>query len=133
MQPCPWFYTIIIFVRCLEKICYCSPPTISNLINECANKIEHDINEAEINKEPILFKPDDLVEEGEEDYDTEEDFIEEKLRAMQNEDDNNLTTSPNVTVTIPSDNSTPFGTPPSRPEYVGSLPNELEVGELSVI
>ena len=98
-------------------------------MNNSAKKKQGYGDEMKANREEILFTYDDLPEDEEGEYDTEEDNLDEDIQ--DNVDDNDLKTESlaNAAIAIPSNSSTtPYGTPPTRcHQYVGSLPNELEV------
>ena len=51
-------------------------------MNKCVKEKFHDAKEPKTNKESILFNYDDLPEEEEGDYDTEEDIIEEEIQTI---------------------------------------------------
>ena len=78
-------------------------------------------------RETILFHDEDLIEDEEIYYDTEEDMFAEDLKV---EDPPKLESSENYEdVMMPfSTGSTPPGTPPEY--YIGSLPTEFEVNTI---
>lgn len=97
-------------------------------MNNSAKKKQGYGDEMKANREEILFTYDDLPEEEEGEYDTEEDNLEDIQDNMDDRDPETgyLTSG---TIPIPSNSSvTSYGTPPTCcQQYVGSLPNELEV------
>ena len=94
------------------------------------NSAKEDFQENEYQKlkrETILFHDEDLIEDEEIYYDTEEDMFAEDLKV---EDPPKLESSENYEdVMMPfSTGSTPPGTPPEY--YIGSLPTEFEVNTI---
>ena len=98
-------------------------------MNKSAKKKQVYGGEMKANREETLFTYDDLPEEEEGEYDTEEDNLDEDTQDNMDDRDLETESSTNATIPIPSNSSTtPYGTPPTRcQQYVGSLPNELEV------
>ena len=98
-------------------------------MNNSAKKKQGYGDEMKANREEILFTYDDLPEDEEGEYDTEEDNLDEDIQDSM--DDRDLETGylPSGTIPIPNNSSAiSYGTPPTRcQQYVGSLPNELEV------
>jgi hypothetical protein len=105
--------------------CTCLPPNTSQLMNNCAKDEFHDEDIDKIERESIIFNYEYLPGDEEIDYDTEEDMIGEYSK--NKDEDTKFDILQNIPDLIENHNSTPFGTPPICPGYVGSLPSEIEV------
>ena len=111
-------------LSCPVESCICVPANTSNLEETKDKENYWAVGCDEKSSEAVFFECDDFPEEGEIDYDTEEDVVGDSANIKEN---TNLNKS-----SMPSENddSTPYGTPPSSLDYVGSLPKEFEVGSL---
>ena len=109
--------------------CICVPANTSNL--EATNDKEDywAVECDEKSLEAVFFECDDFPEEGEIDYDTEEDVVGDSANVKEDRN-SSLNKSSMPTDFSENDDSTPYGTPPSSLDYVGSLPKEFEVGSL---
>ena len=94
------------------------------------NSAKENFQETECQKlkrETILFHDEDMIEEDEMYYDTEEDMFAEDVKIEDGPKLESLESYEDVMIPF-STGSTPPGTPPEH--YVGSLPTELEVNTL---
>ena len=109
--------------------CNCVPANTSNLEATNGNENYWAVECDQKSSEAVFFECDDFTEEGEIDYDTEEDVVGDSAY-IKEEGKSNLNESSMPTDFSENDDSTPYGTPPSSLDYVGSLPKEFEVGSL---
>ena len=101
------------------------PSNKSKLTGECAKEKCNDDGNYELDRESILFNYEYFPGDEEIDYDTEEDMIGEYTK--KNDEDTKFNTLKNVSDIVENNDTSPFGTPPTCPDYVGSLPTALEV------
>ena len=116
-------------LSCPLESCICEPAKTSDL-DAINNKEDYWAVECdEKSSEAVFFECDDFPEEGEIDYDTEEDIVGDSANIKEDRN-TNLNKSSMPSDFSENDDSTPYGTPPSSLDYVGSLPKEFEVGLL---
>ena len=118
------FY-INLILRCIGEPCTCVPSNTSSLVSKCAKDKSHDKDIDKIERESLIFNYECLPGDEELDYDTDEDMIGEYCK--HKDEDTKFDLSQNIPNRTENHTSTPFGTPPICPDYVGSLPSELEV------
>ena len=116
-------------LSCPVESCICVSANTSN--SEATNDKESywDVGCDGKSLEAVFFECDDFPEEGEIDYDTEEDVVGDSANVTEDRKTNSNKSSV-PTDFSENDDSTPYGTPPSSLDYVGSLPKEFEVGLL---
>ena len=121
-------FCLFCILSCLGETCSCITAQNSNLINKGAKETCYDSNSRKIEKESnVLFCCDEFLDDEDIDYDTEEDVIGEESQ-IKEEENTDLPNLPNANFLTRGDgNSTPFFTPPTTPDYVGSLPSDFEV------
>ena len=116
-------------LSCPVESCICVPANTSNLEETKDKENYWAVGCDEKSSEAVFFECDDFPEEGEIDYDTEEDVVGDSANIKEDRN-TNLNKSSMPSDFSENDDSTPYGTPPSSLDYVGSLPKEFEVGSL---